>query len=190
MMNLEEFIHNSNQADSVDSLFQIFEKAMGSIGFNRVLLALMNDHPTLRKEAEHGVVKNYPENWVNYYLEQKYDEIDPVRALSFTRMGAYTWSEIINSKKLSQRQLQMFNEAEESKLYNGVGVAMRGGGGAVAALGAASTEKHVDISPFILDKVNLMAYQFYICFWRLMEIQPLENTITLTVRGRYFKLVS
>jgi len=168
-MNLEEFIFNSNKAENVDMLFQNFETAMGELGFDRLLLALMNDHPTLKKETEHGVVKNYPDDWVNYYLSQGYDEIDPVRTLSFTRTGAYTWDEITKSKTLTNKQRLMFNEAEEAELYNGVGVALHGGGGSVAALGAASSLKGVDISQPVLDKVNLMSYQFYTCFWRLME---------------------
>ena len=100
-MNLEEFIFNSNKAENLDMLFQNFETAMGELGFDRLLLALMNDHPTLKKEAEHGVVKNYPDDWVNYYLSQGYDEIDPVRTLSFTRTGAYTWDEITKSKTMT-----------------------------------------------------------------------------------------
>jgi DNA-binding CsgD family transcriptional regulator len=180
-INLEEFIYYSNQADTVDSLFKVFEDAMNSMGFDRILLALMTDHPTLKKEAEHGVLKNYPESWVNYYLEKKYDVIDPVRTLSFTKTGAYTWNEIIDTESLSKKQTQMFNEAEEAELYNGIGVALRGGGGAVAALGAASTDKHIDICPFILDKVNLLANQFYICYWRLLESYTL-SPVTLTVR--------
>jgi len=168
-MNLEEYIFNSNKAENVDRLFQVFESAMGELGFDRLLLALMNDHPTLKKEAEHGVVKNYPDDWVNYYLAQGYDEIDPVRTLSFTRTGAYTWDEIIKSKTLTDKQKLMFNQAADAKLFSGVGVALHGGGGAVAALGAASSNRGVDTRQAVLDKVNLMAYQFYTCFWRLME---------------------
>jgi len=168
-MNLEEFIFNSNKAESVDLLFQDFKTAMGELGFDRLLLALMNNHPTLKKEAEHGVMNNYPDDWVNYYLAQGYDDIDPIRTLSFTRTGAFTWNEIIESKTLTNKQRLMFNQASDAKLFNGVGVSLRGGGGAVAALGAASSEKGVDTSQPALDKVNLMAYQFYTCFWRLME---------------------
>ncbi|HEB54760.1 MAG TPA: LuxR family transcriptional regulator [Gammaproteobacteria bacterium] len=181
-IDLEGFVYYSNQADTVESLFKVFEEAMSSLGFDRILLALMTNHPSLKKEAEHGIVKNYPESWVSYYLEKKYDEIDPVRLWSFTRTGVYTWNEIIESGSLSKQQIQMFKEAEESGLYNGLGVALRGSGGAVAALGAASTDRHIDKSPFVLDKVNLMANQFYICFWRLMESRHTLSTVTLTSR--------
>lgn len=181
-MNIEEFIFLSNLADSVDGLFQIFEKAMCDMGFDRVLLALLTDHPSLKIEAKHGYLKNYPDAWVKYYLEQGYDAIDPVRTLAFAKTGAYTWGEIIKSKTLSKKQIRMFNEAEDSNLYNGVGVALRGGGGTIAGLGVASSTKGVDTNRVTLDKVNLIAQQFYICFWRLMEKQPIAHTVTLSIR--------
>lgn len=181
-MTLEEFIYQTNQVGSVDQLFMTFENVMRGFGFDRILFTLMNDHPTLKKEAEHGIVKSYPDDWVDHYLERGYDVIDPVRALAFVTTGAFTWREVINTHALSKKQMQMFNEAEEARLYNGVGVALRGAGGAVAALGAASTEKNVDTTPLLLDKINLMANQFYVCFWRLMETQPPPKAITLTNR--------
>ena len=102
-MNLEEFIYCTNQANSVDALFQIFEKTMCDLGFDRVLLALLTAHPSLRMEAKHGYLKNYPEDWVKYYLAQGYDAIDPVRTLAFAKTGAYTWDEIIKTKTLSKK---------------------------------------------------------------------------------------
>lgn len=181
-MNMEEFIFTTNQAENVDFLFRHFESAMSDLGFDRVLLALMNDHPALRKEAEHGVVKNYPEDWVNYYLAQGYDEIDPVRTLAFTGTGAFTWDKIISSRMLTKKQIKMFDEASEAKLFSGIGVALHGGGGAVAALGAASTQKGVDTNPVILDRVNILAHQFYTCFWSLMEKQPADYSVILSAR--------
>jgi len=181
-MSIEDFIYYTNLADSVEMLFMHFEKAMYDMGFDRALLALLNDHPTLKLEAKHGYIKNYPEDWVKHYLAQGYDAIDPIRSLAFVKTGAFTWDEIITSKTLSKKQIQMFNEAEDAHLYNGIGVALRGGGGAIAGLGIASTIKDTDTSRFTLDKVNLMANQFYTCFWRLMEQKPIADTVTLNIR--------
>ncbi len=181
-MSIEEFIHLTNRADSVDKLFQIFEKAMCDMGFDQVLFALLTDHPSLKIEAKHCYLKNYPDAWVKYYLEQGYDAIDPVRTLALAKIGAYTWDEIIKTKPLSKKQTQMFNEAEDAHLYDGIGVALHGGGGAIAGLGAASSIKGIDTSRITLDKVNLIAQQFYICFWRLMEKQPTAHAVTLSSR--------
>lgn len=181
-MNIEEFIFGTNQVDNVNMLFQLLEKAMSDLGFDRVLLALLTAHPTLKMEAQHGFLKNYPEDWVQYYLARGYDAIDPVRMLAFTTTGAYTWEKIVNSKTLSKKQILMFNEADEARLYSGIGVALHGAGGAKAAFGIASTQRDVDTSRIILDIVNLIAQQFYVCFWRLMESQPSLQTITLNTR--------
>jgi DNA-binding CsgD family transcriptional regulator len=181
-MTIEEFICSTNLADNVEMLFHILENVLCDMGFDRVLLALLTAHPNLRMEARHGYLKNYPEDWVKYYLERGYDAIDPVRSLAFARTGAYTWQEIIDSMSLSKYQILMFNEAEEAQLYHGIGVAMRGTGGAVAGLGIASTQKGVDTSRVTLDKVNLIAQQFYVCFTRLMAAQPTVRSVMLNAR--------
>ncbi len=181
-MNIEEFIFCTNQADTLETLFLRFEQALSDMGFDRVLLALLTAHPSLNIEAQHGFLKNYPEDWVKYYLAQGYDAIDPIRSLAFSKLGAYTWEEIINTKALSKKQIQMFNEAEEAHLHNGIGVALHGAGGTVAAIGIASTQKGIDTNCITLDKVNLLAHQFYVCFCRLMESQPIVHTVTLNQR--------
>ena len=182
LMTIEEFICSTNLADNVEMLFHLLEKVLCDLGFDRVLLALLTAHPNLKMEAKHGYLKNYPEDWVNYYLERGYDAIDPVRTLAFAKTGAYTWQEIINSMSLSKKQILMFNQAEEAQLYHGIGVAMRGVGGAVAGLGIASTLKGVDTSRVTLDKINLIAQQFYVCFSRLMAAQPTTQVVRLNAR--------
>ena len=130
-MLIEDFIFTSSQAKTVDQLFRLFEKKMADLGFNRVLLALINDHPRLKKEAEHGIVKNYPDDWVKHYLEQGYDKIDPVRNSVFIKPTAFTWDELIQQNNLKNniknkqnnlknKQIKMFNEAHDAKLYHGI----------------------------------------------------------------------
>ncbi len=174
-MNLEDYIHETNKAKTVHELFNFFERSMADIGFDRVILALMTDHPRLKKEAEHGFLKNYPSEWVQHYFDQKYMRIDPVRVKAYNTVGAYTWDELRRDISLSDRQILIFNEAEDACFFNGIGVSMRGPGGAIAALGAASSVKNKDFHRDMLSMVNLMSVQFYTCYWRLME----QNTVTV-----------
>ncbi|ACE84000.1 helix-turn-helix transcriptional regulator [Cellvibrio japonicus] len=168
-MNMEDYICETNNSKNIQSLFNLFEKYMSDIGFDRVILGLMTDHPRLKKEAEHGFLKNYPADWVERYFDQKYVHIDPVRHKAYDAIGAYTWDELKASMQLSNKQIQMFNEAEDARLFNGVGVSMRGPGGAIAAVGAACSVKNGNLNKDILDAANLMSVQFYTCYWRLME---------------------
>lgn len=168
-MNLEDYIHETNKSKNIQTLFNYFEKYMTDIGFDRVILGLMTDHPRLKKEAVHGFLKNYPVGWLEHYFGQEYNHIDPVRHKAYSAIGAYTWDELKTSIQLSSKQMLMFNEAEDAHFFNGIGVSMRGPGGAIAAVGAACSVKNGNLNKDILDAANLMSVQFYTCYWRLME---------------------
>jgi len=176
------FIERSNAATSIEELFALFESEMLKLGYDRVLLALMTDHPHLQREAEHGILKNYPESWVKHYLDAGYDRIDPVRNNIFSRLVPFSWQELIEQNQLSPKQRRMFNEAEEEGLLNGVAAPLRGPGGTVAGIGAASSTGGVEVNPAILDMVNLLSYQFYTCFCRLLAKHQLEPPIQLSER--------
>lgn len=167
--NLESFIEQSARQEDVDSLFKLFAGEMELLGFDRLLMALMTDHPELNESARHGILKSYPESWVNHYLDKGYDSIDPIRASAFSHIGAFTWQQIIDNMQLTRKQQRMFDEAEEAGLHSGIGVALRGANGAVAAIGAASSVGNLTTDKHTLFRVNLLAQQFYTCFWQLMK---------------------
>lgn len=182
-MQLEEFVEASVRAESVEKLFELFEHTMIRLGFDRVLMALMTDHPSLHKEAEHGVMRNYPDEWVSHYLAHGYDRIDPVRHLCETQLMPFTWTGIAKRQTFTPQQEQMFNEAREAGLHQGIGIPLRGPGGAIAAVGAASSEEHPERHPQSLYLANLVVQHFYMRFWQLMEKEPLSEP-SLTVREK------
>ena len=168
-MDLIYCLEQLSTADTTDELFCRFEKIMAELGFNRILMALMTDHVQLEQKAQHGILKNYPDYWVDYYLEKSYDAIDPVRLQAMQRVEAYTWDALINEMELSNKQQRMFNEAQEVKLLCGVGVPLRGPGGAVAAIGLASTDPGVDRDLRTMVTVQALSSQFYTRYWVLNE---------------------
>lgn len=177
---LESFIEYSNLASSVDELFKLFEREMQKFGYDRILMALMTAHPELNREAEHGILKNYPEVWVKHYRDQGYDRIDPVRSHIFLRSSPYSWDELKVKDRLSKEQIRMFNEAREEGLLSGIAVPLRGPNGAVAGIAGASSAGYVETTQIQLDTINLLAHQFYACFCRLLanaaECAPVELT--------------
>lgn len=177
---LEAYISDTNKATSIDTLFALFAREMERLGYDRILMALMTDHPELKKEAEHGILKSYPEDWVKHYLQQGYDCIDPIRSSAFIRSGVFTWQEVIEQNQLSKKQQRMFSEAREAGLYSGVGVSLRGNNGAVAAVGAANSVAEFAADTNQLAVVNLLSQQFYSCFWRLLRKLPHEQPVSLS----------
>lgn len=78
-MDLIEFIEKTSKADTVEQLFALLENVMSNYGFDRVLFSLMTDHPSIGKSAGHGIMRNYPGEWMAYYADKKYEDVDPVR---------------------------------------------------------------------------------------------------------------
>lgn len=177
-----DFVESSAKAHDVESLFGLYQKEMASFGYDRLLFALMNDHPSLKRQAEHGLVRNYPESWVRHYMEKGYDAIDPVRHQAFVRTGSFSWQEITDRHALSAKQSRMFAEAREAELHGGIGISLRGHGGAIAGMGAASSDVLVQPEREAMDMMYLLSMQFYSCFWRLMEQAPLSDQPVLTLR--------
>ena len=183
-MKLEDLISDSIEIESVDELFVLYTNFMKELGLDRVLFALINSHPRLMKEAEHGVFYSYPETWVQHNLQSGYDCIDPVRHRIFSHVGPFTWEELIGSGKLTDKQLLLFNEAKDARLFSGLGVALHGPAGAIAGIGAASSEKDIDLNDALLNQANLASNQFYTCYWRLMEKENAFVPIKLTDKER------
>ena len=183
-MRVEDFIEQSNQATNLTTLFSIYSAAMEQYGYDRVLFALVNDHPTLQQEAQHGVVKNYPEDWVAHYLAEGYDKIDAVRQRVMVSVEAFTWDQLVATTQFSKIQQKLFNEAREAGLNNGIGIPLRGPGGTIAGVGAASSQ--LNVSPFnrFGQRANLITYQFYFSFWRLMEQKNSKANVQLSQREK------
>ena len=183
-MRVEDFIEQSNQATNLTTLFSIYSAAMEQYGYDRVLFALVNDHPTLQQEAQHGVVKNYPEDWVAHYLAEGYDKIDPVRQRVMVSVEGFTWDQLVATTQFSKIQQKLFNEAREAGLNNGIGIPLRGPGGTIAGVGAASSQ--LNVSPFnrFGQRANLITYQFYFSFWRLMEQKNSKANVQLSQREK------
>jgi DNA-binding CsgD family transcriptional regulator len=167
-MNIEEFIRDSNRAETVDGLFELYKKAMADIGFDRLIFSLMTNHPHINRSAGHGIMLNYPEYWMKYYVEKNYESYDPVRRQMFVSSSSFMWKKVTELPVLTQTQVTLMNEAAEAKLYDGIGVPLRGPQGALAGVGAASSDG-VGLDKNIMSYVNLISQQFYTAYLALEE---------------------
>lgn len=182
-MKLEDAIDGMRRACDVDQLFLHYTKAVEVFGFDRVLLALISDHPRLRLSAQHGILSSYPVDWVDYYLSRDYDKIDPVRLEVQRWVAPFTWDQLLASKELTQEQRLLFAEAADAHLHDGLGMPLHGPGGTTAGIGLASSSKGLTISEQTLWTVHNLSMQFYASYWRLHE-KPFicSKQISLTPR--------
>lgn len=172
-MGIEEFIDASNKATSVEELFALYKKAMADLGFDRLIFSLMTDHLMIGKRSGHGIILNYPEDWMEFYMERHFEVTDPVRHKMYTSPGVFTWRSLLQPDRLTKTQMLTLALGNEAGLHNGIGIPLRGPRGAIAGVGAASSAGGVAPDKNTLSRAQMLTQQFYTAFLGL-EQKPQE----------------
>ncbi len=183
---IEEFIFNSNQANNVKELLSLYDKAMEGLGYDRYIIALLNDHPRIEIQNELGIiVKKGLEQWEDHYIEQHYIDIDPMISMSLLKPGPVTWEDVLYTQKLSAKQRGIFTDSQEMGIYNVHYTAFHGGYGSTAIASASTSERSFNPESGLLDKTSLLSFQAYTCVCRLLDGTGVHNDIR---SGIYFSL--
>jgi DNA-binding CsgD family transcriptional regulator len=194
MLTLPQFITSSNESQSVDELYRLLEQVIAhECGYDRVIFSLMSDHLSLGLKAGHGIMRNYPDDWMKHYIEHGYEHLDPVRRFGFSHVGPFIWDQLPLVMDLSPRQNLCLNMGREAGLFNGAAICLRGVMGELAGIAGASSTSQGKLSPkdikHRLSLLNAISHQFYVAFCALHERQgPLpEKQIELT--GRELEII-
>ena len=184
-MTLEEFISRTNQARSQEEVFALFQETLKTLGYDSVVYSLLTDHPSIGRKAGHGVMGNYPKDWMEYYMANGYFAKDPIPKHAFTTTAAYTWEHVVDTCSISSKQKRLMHEAEEAKLLSGAAVAIYGPNFEVAGVGLASSAGGVNPTVDTLSVIRALSHQFHLAYSRfdLPRAQPLTQ-VYLTPRER------
>jgi DNA-binding CsgD family transcriptional regulator len=184
-MNLEEFITRSNGASSQEEVFALFQNALRDLGYDSVVYSLLTDHPSLGRKAGHGVMGNYPTDWMDYYMAKGYFAKDPIPKHAFTTAATYTWEHVVETCPISSRQKRLMHEAEDARLHSGAAVAMYGPNFEVAGVGLASSVGGVNPSRDVLSVIRALSHQFHFAYSQFDLPRGLPATqVYLTPRER------
>src|SRR5689334_19568655 len=112
---------------------------MARLGFDKLIFSLMTDHACIQKKAGHGIVLNYPEDWMKHYIQCRYDVFDPVRCGMFSSRSFFIWDDLLKHPSLNRNQVLCLKQGEDAGLRDGIGIPLRGPLGALAGVGAASS---------------------------------------------------
>lgn len=116
-----DHINTLLNAGTVSELCDCFTRIMCKYGFDQYALAY--DHPDKVDEAP-TVLATYNRDWVQYYFENQYENIDPVMLKSKSKGSdaAFLWNSIWSGLELTKIQKQMFHEAKDYGLTLGLGI--------------------------------------------------------------------
>lgn len=178
-----EFIEKTNIAKSVDELFVLLEEALAQFGYDRFVYSLLTDHPSIDKQAGHGELRNYPDDWFQYYMEKGY-LLDPVVRYVGQYSGPVPWKDLDQIHRLTGAEKKVLNEGQEAGLMDGIGIPIHGLQGELAGFGLASSSGGVEADRNHLSMLTAIAQQFHLAYFELHKNNDQYRAPSLTKRER------
>lgn len=181
---IEDFIEDANKAKSAQEVTQLFSDVLKTYGYDRFCYSLVTDHPSLGLDAGHGIIANYPDDWMSYYKDNHYEKKDPVPRQAFKTFRPFTWDSLSHTQDLDSGEKRVLNEAREAGLLDGVGVPIYGHNGELAGVGMASSAGGIKPDANVLSKLRALAMQFHLAFTDLEKESQAAKSVHLTSREK------
>jgi DNA-binding CsgD family transcriptional regulator len=182
MFTLEEFITQTNKATTSVDVFEVLKKTLASYGYDRVIYTMITDFPQLGLKAGHGIMRNYPEDWMNHYNEKNYYPTDPVPITAVKQRSLFLWKDIMEQAEWCSSAIKMMNESRDAHLFDGFCVPFHGPLGTIAGMGIASSTGHADMSADHKSLLTLYATQFHLAFSEREATKAIKVLPALTAR--------
>lgn len=93
--NLGVDIELINSSQTPEQAFEKFCAIVGRYGYDRIAYSLVTDHPTLDLPQQHGLATSYPDDWMKYYREKRYERVDPVTRKVLDCNPPFFWSSVM-----------------------------------------------------------------------------------------------
>lgn len=129
---IDGLIESIELARDQKAIKQTLRNFAGALGFTR--FAYLNV-----KGSDIQALSNYPSEWQNLYLENRYAVIDPVVVIARRSMEVFRWSQDEMAGP-SPETLHFFRQAADFGIRSGLSIPVRGGFGRTAMLTLASDQ--------------------------------------------------
>lgn len=172
-MLVDDFIDQSYQLKDSKQLIALFDDAIGQLGFDKFVYSFMTEQPSIKAEAKHGIIRSYPDDWIQNYIAKDYTHIDPTYRLALKTPGVFSWREIEEKVSLPKKSVAMMREAEDASVKCGASVSIHGINNDIVGLGFASSFNDVEMKRSQLYKLHALAHQFHLIY---SDIYSLEDS--------------
>jgi DNA-binding CsgD family transcriptional regulator len=181
-MRVAEFIEQTNSATSVGEAFSCFGDVCSDYGFDRIVYGRVAGHPDERTAVPPNLVSNYPDDWMRYYFEHGFFDIDPVSHYAMVVGRPFLWSELAKAMRLTNVQEKCLYGGSEAGLRDGTGIPIYGPYGEVTVIGLASSAGGTEACGR-LNALSLLAHQFHtVCMALHQSDRPAAPEVHLTSR--------
>lgn len=182
MLDIRQYVYEMRETATPEEAFAVFSRHLADLGFDMALYSLMTDFHSIGLKAGHGVLYNYPEEWMAHYVDQGYETIDPVRQIAMRAREPFLWHELEHYQPLDKVQRRLMDESREAQLREGLAISVHGPCGEVMAMGMASSHGGTDMSPAALAVLRLMVQEHHSAFMRIHQVDRRAAAVALTPR--------
>lgn len=118
---VSQFVAGLDSCADVTSLKTIMSDFLSSTGFSKFAYNIFKNQALgLSNNDDCFVISNFPDCWQTHYMREGYNGIDPVLHQSSTLKNTICWNNLQGTIPLTRRQRQLFAEAHDVGLYNGL----------------------------------------------------------------------
>lgn len=129
LQQVDQFVERLQGAADLDAIYGAIETHVRSLGFERFTYHVVRPPEGPRKRF---FLSNYPDVWVDHYIEREYVNIDPIAPLAASTTLPFAWPELRQGRRKNPKWEQFFNEAGDFGLENGFTVPAHGPGQCLA----------------------------------------------------------
>ena len=173
MFDLQQSIIEIHDARDEKKAFELLNKSLREYGYTRNCYTLLTDHQSLQLKAFHGLETSYPKDWMAYYNERNFYDVDPVRQRIFETQVPFRWSEVSDKNTVNFDAYLMMKQAEEAGIADGIGIAFHNNLNEITGMGIARAEKEKAQDPRDVADIFLLCTIFHERYRSLIE-KPLK----------------
>jgi LuxR family transcriptional activator of conjugal transfer of Ti plasmids len=140
--------------------------------------------PSRRCDAP-KLISNYPVEWTDHYLRQKYERLDPVIVNALATSEPFEWGQEFPGRHLSKRQCVLLDEGAQFGIRCGFTVPIHDPRGPIAAVTFAADERRPTFQRCIERHryvLQLMAMYFHAHARRRLSINRVIDGVALSPR--------
>ena len=179
-MIFDDFIQSTQHAQTPADVFSVLRMAIPAFGFNHLAFGAVNTpqhNPLTEDIPAPAIALDCPEDWIRHYFRQGYEKIDPVLILSPRTTRPLIWEDCETLPDLTDAQRQLFREAREMGLLDGVSFPLHGPMGGTYVLSLASSTARPDYRRHI-PMLRAYASQFFVAYTESSPLRPAEANLT------------
>ena len=170
-MQFADFLGASNNATSAEEVFGLLCQTVLTLGYEKVaFLALTAEaqsvFASLGRNIIPIIISNYPEDFLQRYLQRRRHEIDPVLLIVRDSLTPLVWEDVVSHMKLSEEQKLLNLERQWAGFYNEITCPVHGPCGQTFAMRFAHDQpRPYDLTH--LSTLQVLSIHFYYAFTRI-----------------------